>query len=191
MVAANCLIGFVTYMYLTVLAPNYLVPFLGTAGAAAVVCVGLFLLFNILFNYWACVLTRPGWPGHHLQPEELYPSEEQAGVSRFKKTCRRCTTPKPPRCHHCSVCNRCRRTRNVAGYRSSWQRHSSAARPRSTVITAHLEGGSRSRSTTTHRDPPRPTLTYQVRDEDGPPLPVGEQLRRLLTLILALTLPYP
>ena len=109
MVAANCLIGFVTYMYLTVLAPNYLVPFLGTAGAAAVVCVGLFLLFNILFNYWACVLTRPGWPGHHLQPEELYPSEEQAGVSRFKKTCRRCTTPKPPRCHHCSVArSKCR-----------------------------------------------------------------------------------
>ena len=53
MVAANCLIGFVTYMYLTVLAPNYLVPFLGTAGAAAVVCVGLFLLFNILVCHGA------------------------------------------------------------------------------------------------------------------------------------------
>ena len=64
-VGANCLIGFVTYEYLTVLAPNYLVPFLGKAGAAAVVCAGLFLLFNILFNYWACVLTRPGFPGHH------------------------------------------------------------------------------------------------------------------------------
>ena len=106
-VAANGLIGFVTYMYLTVLAPNYLVPFLGTAAAAAVVCVGLFLLFNILFNYWSCVLTRPGWPGHHLQPDELYPSEEQAVTPRFRKTCRRCSTPKPPRCHHCSVCNRC------------------------------------------------------------------------------------
>ena len=77
-VGANCLIGFVTYEYLTVLAPNYLVPFLGKAGAAAVVCAGLFLLFNILFNYWACVLTRPGFPGHHLPPEELYPCEEQA-----------------------------------------------------------------------------------------------------------------
>ena len=33
-VGANCLIGFVTYEYLTVLAPNYLVPFLGKAGAA-------------------------------------------------------------------------------------------------------------------------------------------------------------
>jgi len=106
-VAANCLIGFVTYMYLTVLAPNYLVPFFGTACTAAIVSVGLFLLFNILFNYWSCVLTRPGWPGHHLQPEELYPSEEQAVTPRFKKTCRRCATPKPPRCHHCSVCNRC------------------------------------------------------------------------------------
>ena len=92
-VAANCLIGFVTYMYLTVLAPNYLVPFLGTAGAVAVVCVGLFILFNILFNYWTCVLTRPGWPGHHLQPEELEALEapdEQTADRRFKKTCRRC-----------------------------------------------------------------------------------------------------
>jgi len=106
-VGANCLIGFVTYEYLTVLAPNYLVPFLGKAGAAAVVCAGLFLLFNILFNYWACVLTRPGFPGHHLPPEELYPCEEQAVTPRFKKMCRRCSTPKPPRCHHCSVCNRC------------------------------------------------------------------------------------
>ena len=80
-VGANCLIGFVTYEYLTVLTPNYLVPFLGKAGAAAVVCAGLFLLFNILFNYWACVLTRPGFPGHHLPPEELYPCEEQAGTA--------------------------------------------------------------------------------------------------------------
>ena len=98
-VAANGLIGFVTYMYLTVLAPNYLVPVLGTAGAVAVVCVGLFILFNILFNYWSCVLTRPGWPGDHLQHEDPAPPEEPTAAARFKKTCRRCHTPKPPRTH--------------------------------------------------------------------------------------------
>ena len=75
--AANGLIGFVTYMYLTVLAPVYLTPRLGATGTACVVCVGLFILFNILFNYWSCVLTKPGWPGHYLAGEELDSSEEQ------------------------------------------------------------------------------------------------------------------
>ena len=37
--AANGLIGFVTYMYLTVLAPVYLTPRLGATGTACVVCV--------------------------------------------------------------------------------------------------------------------------------------------------------
>ena len=74
------LIGLCVYMYLWVLVPVYLIPQLGSVTTGLIVVVGLFLLFNILFNYWACVLTRPGFPGHHLPPEELYPCEEQAGT---------------------------------------------------------------------------------------------------------------
>jgi len=107
--AANGLIGFCTYMYLTVLAPTYLLPRLGPIVTCVVVAFGLFLLGNILFNYWACVLTKPGMPADHLEPEELQSPEErlEAGQARFKKVCRRCHNPKPPRVHHCSVCNRC------------------------------------------------------------------------------------
>lgn len=104
--AANGLIAFCTYMYLTVLAPTYLQPRLGPVLTGIIVCFGLFLLANILFNYWACVLTKPGMPADHLDAEELEPTEE-GGPIRFGKRCRRCSNPKPPRTHHCSVCNRC------------------------------------------------------------------------------------
>ena len=60
--AANGLIGFVTYMYLTVLAPNYLRPRLGLIGTGVVVSIGLFILFNILFNYWVSHFPRAWVP---------------------------------------------------------------------------------------------------------------------------------
>jgi hypothetical protein len=63
---ANGLVGLVVYMYLGVLMPEYMLPMLGMCPTVVIVCFGLFLLFNILFNYWSCVLTRPGWPGHYL-----------------------------------------------------------------------------------------------------------------------------
>ena len=76
--SANGLVGLVTYVYLTVLWPKYLQPRLGMASSGAIVCIGLYLLFNILFNYWACVLTRPGYPGHHQQAQT---NSRPAGLS--------------------------------------------------------------------------------------------------------------
>uniref|UniRef100_A0A7S0J2K7 Palmitoyltransferase n=1 Tax=Calcidiscus leptoporus TaxID=127549 RepID=A0A7S0J2K7_9EUKA len=104
-VAANGLIGFVSYEYLAVLVPMFMEPQLGWFPTCAIVCFGLFLLTNILFNYWACILTRPGYPGDHLEPfEETLEVGRQPRIRRF---CKKCRVPKPERTHHCSVCNRC------------------------------------------------------------------------------------
>jgi len=95
-------------MYLTVLTPLYLVPIIGMCPAAVVVCFGLFLLFNILFNYWSCVLTRPGYPAYFLpSADDLEEGTDFQDYGEGWRACRRCHTGKPPRTHHCSVCRRC------------------------------------------------------------------------------------
>lgn len=104
---ANGLIGLCTYEYLWNLYPNYLQPELGTAAANAIVAVGLFILFNIVFNYWATVLTRPGFPGHQLPPLDDETGADYSSFGEGWRTCRKCHTGKPPRTHHCSVCGRC------------------------------------------------------------------------------------
>ena len=98
------LIALVTYVYIMLLTPRYLVPELGRPLAYAWLSVGLFILFNILFNYWSCILTKPGFPGDHLPPLEDLELGEDHGFGRF---CKKCQVPKPPRTHHCSVCRKC------------------------------------------------------------------------------------
>ena len=105
-VVANGLIGLVVYMYIWVLLPRYLIHQIGKTAAYSAVSFGLCILFNILFNYWSCVLTRPGFPGDHLPAiDDLEDGESpDMGYGRF---CKKCKYAKPPRTHHCSVCRRC------------------------------------------------------------------------------------
>ena len=105
---ANGLIGLVVYVYLWILVPRYLRPQLGDVLSGIIVAFGLFLLFNILFNYWCCVLTRPGAPADQLPPfEDLEAGTDFSDYSEGWRTCRKCKSGKPPRTHHCSVCRRC------------------------------------------------------------------------------------
>jgi palmitoyltransferase len=107
-VLANGLIGLVVYVYLVELIPHYVVPVVGTAWSGALVVVGLWLLFNILFNYWMCVLTPPGHPAKYLPPpDSLEAGVEYEDYGEGWRTCRKCKCGKPPRAHHCSVCGRC------------------------------------------------------------------------------------
>lgn len=63
---------------------------------------------QILFNYWACVLTRPGFPGDQLPAiEDLEAGTDFEDFGDGWRTCRKCKCGKPPRTHHCSVCRRC------------------------------------------------------------------------------------
>ena len=105
---ANGLIGLVVYVYLWILVPRYLRPQLGDVLSGIIVAFGLFLLFNILFNYWCCVLTRPGAPADQLPPfEDLEAGTDFSDYGEGWRTCRKCKSGKPPRTHHCSVCRRC------------------------------------------------------------------------------------
>jgi len=107
-VVANGLIGLVVYVYLGILLPRFMLPLLGTLPSSLIVIVGLFILFNILYNYWSCVLTRPGFPGDYLpDPDDLEEGQDFADYGEGWRTCRKCKTGKPPRTHHCSVCRRC------------------------------------------------------------------------------------
>ena len=107
-ILANGLIGLVVYIYLTVLTPRYLQPLLGNSLASIVVCFGLWLLFNILYNYWGCVLTPPGAPSTQLPAlEDLEAGTDFSDYGEGWRQCRKCKSGKPPRTHHCSVCRRC------------------------------------------------------------------------------------
>ena len=107
-ILANGLIGLVVYIYLTVLTPRYLQPLLGSSLASIVVCFGLWLLFNILYNYWGCVLTPPGAPSTQLPAlEDLEAGTDFSDYGEGWRQCRKCKSGKPPRTHHCSVCRRC------------------------------------------------------------------------------------
>lgn len=84
------LVSLMTYTYFTEVLPHIL-PSIGVWSGMALTVLGLFLLFNIIFNYTYCVCKGPGHP----------PNNPDLPL------CRVCKGPKPLRTHHCSVCNKC------------------------------------------------------------------------------------
>lgn len=86
-----CLVGY--YFYTT--------PFVSTENRSVVTkavldILGLWIWFNVLFNWFMCWKTNPGRP----------PKEAPAGVAEGS-VCQKCDSFKPPRAHHCHVCRRC------------------------------------------------------------------------------------
>ncbi|CAG9326610.1 unnamed protein product [Blepharisma stoltei] len=61
--------------------------------------IGIFILFNILYNYYKAAFTDPG------TPQET--SLESLELSSDSQWCPKCNFSKPPRAHHCSTCNKC------------------------------------------------------------------------------------
>lgn len=84
------LISFMTYTYFTQLLPH-LMKSLELWQGVSWTALGLYILYNIVFNYALCVYTGPGNPS------------EAPNIP----SCKTCKGPKPPRSHHCSVCNKC------------------------------------------------------------------------------------
>ncbi|EOD23905.1 hypothetical protein EMIHUDRAFT_223092 [Emiliania huxleyi CCMP1516] len=107
-VLANSLIALVSVQWIFGLAPVYVTAPYGVVASGLVHAFGIYLLLNILFNYWGCLLTRPGFPGDHLAAVEAAAERatRDSTVPRVR-FCKRCRVPKPARTHHCSVCNRC------------------------------------------------------------------------------------
>ena len=74
--------------------------------------ISMHLLLQVLYNYAATVLVRPGWPPDaqslslRRAPHEPVLLSDTRDSAR-RRWCRWCNCWKPPRAHHCSVCRRC------------------------------------------------------------------------------------
>jgi len=99
------LIGLVTHTCLF-----YALPLLEREGLAmriSLVTTGMFLLFNIVYNYAKAAFMDPGLPPEYeTGMAELRSHVEELGEAQMKQ-CKKCDRLKPPRTHHCSICNRC------------------------------------------------------------------------------------
>jgi palmitoyltransferase len=93
------LIALLGYVGFFVILPN--ICEIGGIASYFHVINGIFLLYNIYFNYILAVITSPGHPA----PELATLIEE--GTLHNYKHCKKCDHPKPPRTHHCSVCRKC------------------------------------------------------------------------------------
>lgn len=104
-VLAHGLLGFVTYSYFTLLGPIVAVPW--SVQWCVWTASGLFILFNIIWNYNHCIWTPPGAPPPAVDnacDQDEPPPQRGEGFSKF---CKVCKVPKPPRAHHCHICKKC------------------------------------------------------------------------------------
>lgn len=71
------------------------------------------LSYNILFNYYHCIVTDPGAPPDFQDLEVGTPLSTSFGTyaepngTTTIRWCKKCKKIKPPFTHHCHVCNRC------------------------------------------------------------------------------------
>ena len=121
------LIGFCTFVYF-----RYVVPFYDPHPLVALPLstIGVFLLFNVLYNYYKAVVVSPGIPplaadaaeaggaeprtalGNRLRQYDSHGSSgddevQSTNIGRRKAVCGKCSRVRPPRTHHCSVCGSC------------------------------------------------------------------------------------
>ena len=104
---AITLIVIVVYCYFTVVLPTYE---LGMATGGQVV-LGLALLFNILWNYFMCMIRGPGFVPELMDKfilEQLvFDPDLNTRNGRRMRECLKCERVKPMRAHHCSICKKC------------------------------------------------------------------------------------
>jgi len=105
---ATFLILLVVYVYFTELLPVLLIE-QGTMRAQFITLFGIFLLTNLLWNYFSTMFVGPGHSPDSISEDtksllSAYPEVEEGHPHRF---CRKCNKVKPMRAHHCSICNRC------------------------------------------------------------------------------------
>lgn len=107
------LLSFVTYNFLFQIFPLMCAPF--SLQWTAMFVPGIWILFNIMWNYISCIFTPPGSPKEALAAEleeqkKLVGTEGEAAKeeeAQFSKWCKSCNAPKPPRTHHCHICKKC------------------------------------------------------------------------------------
>eukprot|EP00457_Paulinella_chromatophora_P010662 gb/GEZN01010773.1/.p1 GENE.gb/GEZN01010773.1/~~gb/GEZN01010773.1/.p1 ORF type:complete len:306 (-),score=26.15 gb/GEZN01010773.1/:296-1189(-) len=107
-VLALFLIASVTYQFFLTVLPVLMVTY-GTVQAELIALVGVWILFNLLYNYFMTQKLGPGFAPSSIPQEKMAmlaedPETPDGQPYRF---CRKCNVVKPMRAHHCSVCRRC------------------------------------------------------------------------------------
>ncbi|XP_004492612.1 probable protein S-acyltransferase 14 [Cicer arietinum] len=117
-------LGIVGVTYYAVVLTNY-GPALYFGGIGSLTSLTVLILFHcllvmVLWSYFAVVFTDPGIVPPNWKPsvdEERGEADPLNGLelsnlqsdasNKNVRYCRKCSQPKPARCHHCSVCGRC------------------------------------------------------------------------------------
>lgn len=105
---ATFLILFVTYSYFTELLPVLLIEH-GTAQAQMLTLFGVWLLVNLLWNYFCTMFVGPGHSPDVMgdDTKSLLVHDPEVTEGQSHRFCRKCNKVKPMRAHHCSICNKC------------------------------------------------------------------------------------
>lgn len=105
---ATILIAVVTYSYFTMVLPSINAKW-GLLAGQGLTVVGLWILGNILFNYYSAMMTGPGHAPKEMTREamsaQLHDPELREG--NHYRYCKQCQAIKPMRSHHCGICKRC------------------------------------------------------------------------------------
>lgn len=95
----NILIYGIAFLYFTVLYPMVFSSI--SIPSTLTTLLGLFILFNTLYSYYAVAFVSPG------RPKDLYNSINEDYARTNGLYCSICEYWKPIRTHHCSTCNEC------------------------------------------------------------------------------------
>jgi len=108
---AVVLISGVVYSWFTFVLPVIAPP--GSLLWTVYIVVAVWLTFNVYWNYISTIVTPAGAVPSDYEdplprdPESQLDMREEKHPDGFKRWCKKCRKPKPPRTHHCTVCRRC------------------------------------------------------------------------------------
>jgi len=109
----SCDCSAVIYLFLTCVLPS--MHDLSSWQGMVHLSIAGWLTFNVLFNYFHCIVTNPGNlpsvpvldAGTEGIPGASYEMDIGGPSTPFPRWCKRCRKPKPPMTHHCHICKRC------------------------------------------------------------------------------------
>jgi len=107
-VSASLLILMVILTYFMEVLPQMWNKF-GVLATHGLTLFGLWLSFNIFFNYISTILLGPGFVNQALTPTQVarITHDPEARPGQTHRFCNQCQSVKPMRSHHCSICKKC------------------------------------------------------------------------------------
>lgn len=97
------LVVLMSYSYFFDIVKAYHFVFRSKILTSLMIALGIFICFNIVFNFSLAVLVGPGTSEQVLKSSK--PDIESSQGEGYR--CKTCKIFKPERSHHCSICNKC------------------------------------------------------------------------------------